>query len=66
MSNKFLNVEMKNLGHFQLMRFFGGGGKLTLGKLEFFTLSKVKDLYDVKSLAGRKKSWYMSYNICPC
>ena len=55
MSNKFLNVEMKNLGHFQLMRFFGGGGKLTLGKLEFFTLSKVKDLYDVKSLAGRKK-----------
>ena len=55
MYNKFLDVEMKNQGHFQLMRFFGSGCKLTLGKLEFFTLRKVKDLYDVKSLAGRKK-----------
>ena len=38
--NKFLDVDIKNLGQFQFMRFFGGGGKLILDKLEILHFQK--------------------------
>ena len=37
--NKFLDVDIKNLGQFQFMRFFGGG-KLTMDKLEILHFQK--------------------------